>query len=371
MALHLQEYLRSGKTPEMLQAELAIVFKKHTAHPNLVLFKYDMIDSPMGNPIVQECRGIILDQDDNWNTVARAFDKFFNFGEGHAATLDPTTVRVQEKVDGSLCLLYFYKGEWHVATTGTPDASGEINGSGITFSELFFKTLDKYHVVQNIDMDRRRAEGVVQYCFFFELTSPLNRVVVNHKETSLTLLGARRVSTWEEVHPSTVSHLFPNVPVVKEYPLQTLEEIHETFKTMNPLDQEGYVRVDANFNRDKCKCPSYVALHHAKDGLSASLKNFVEIIRKGESAEWLSAFPELLESMNRIQMKYLELVVSLQEEYIRHANIPVQKDFAMAVVGKSRCSAALFALRAGKVRSIKEYLANCSIDSLMHLLDLK
>ena len=47
---------------------------------NLVLFKYSQIDSDFFNPIVQECRGIILEKD-TWRVVAYAFRKFGNFGE--------------------------------------------------------------------------------------------------------------------------------------------------------------------------------------------------------------------------------------------------------------------------------------------------
>ena len=33
---------------------------------------------------------------------------------------------MQEKLDGSLCVAYYYQGDWHVATTGTPDAGGPV-----------------------------------------------------------------------------------------------------------------------------------------------------------------------------------------------------------------------------------------------------
>lgn len=55
----------------------------------------------MGSPIVQECRGLILDEDDNWAVVSYPFDKFFNFNESKAAHLDwASGVDVFEKVDG-------------------------------------------------------------------------------------------------------------------------------------------------------------------------------------------------------------------------------------------------------------------------------
>ena len=61
-----------------LLKKFGIQSKLHPAHKNLVMFKYSQISSPMNEPIVQACRGCILDSDDNWNYVARPFDKFFN-----------------------------------------------------------------------------------------------------------------------------------------------------------------------------------------------------------------------------------------------------------------------------------------------------
>jgi hypothetical protein len=34
--------------------------KSHTKHPNLCQLSYSQLESPMGSPIVQECRGLVL-----------------------------------------------------------------------------------------------------------------------------------------------------------------------------------------------------------------------------------------------------------------------------------------------------------------------
>ncbi|KKM74283.1 hypothetical protein LCGC14_1401830 [marine sediment metagenome] len=102
MTLELQKFLRADGSPEKLKEQFGIISRRHGRYDNLVCFKYHMIDSPMGERIVQECRGIILDEEDNWNVVSRSFNKFFNIFEGHAAEIDWDTACVQEKLDGCL-----------------------------------------------------------------------------------------------------------------------------------------------------------------------------------------------------------------------------------------------------------------------------
>jgi tRNA splicing ligase len=91
------DFLRSGGTLADLAARYFIKATRHRQKPHLVLLKYDQINSPFAEPIVRECRGIILDEASNWRVVSRSFDKFFNHGEGHAATIDWSTARVYRR----------------------------------------------------------------------------------------------------------------------------------------------------------------------------------------------------------------------------------------------------------------------------------
>ena len=99
--LELQKYLQT-KTLEDLESELGIKHNRHNKYPNLVLFKYDQIKSPTYPPIVKECRGIILDENDNWKVVSYPFNRFYNYGQNEAEKdIDWSTAVVQEKADGS------------------------------------------------------------------------------------------------------------------------------------------------------------------------------------------------------------------------------------------------------------------------------
>jgi hypothetical protein len=113
-------------------ARFAVRAKRHGKHSNLVQLKYSQIGSPMHEPIVQECRGLVLDEAERWRVVCRAYDKFFNIGEPNATEIDWPAARVYEKLDGSLMTLYRYGGAWHVASSGVPDASGVAHESGLS-----------------------------------------------------------------------------------------------------------------------------------------------------------------------------------------------------------------------------------------------
>jgi len=358
--LLIQAFLRGSASTEQATSELlskySIVAKRHGKYPHLVLFKYDQNASPFEEPLVRECRGIVLDESQSWDVVSRAFDKFFNHGEVHAAPIDWATATVLEKVDGSLCVVYAYDGRWHVATTGSPDAVGAVHESGLVFSDLFWRTLGEYGSLAPPSKDRR-------LCFFFELTTPYNRVVVQHKQAGLTLLGARDLDDGELTIEQAVAALgLPSLPRVRAFGLGSFEEITGTFGSMSPLAQEGYVVVDARFQRVKVKHPGYVALHHAKDGMT--IKAFVHIARTGETSEVIAAFPEFKPRLDEAQVRVDAYVTLIEAEYARLSGIPEQKAFA-AEAFKTSCPHALFAIRAKKASTAREFVAAMRIETLV------
>lgn len=362
--LAIQEFLRNGGSPQDLKTQLGISYKYHSQHSNLVLFKYNQKESPSNHPIVVECRGIILDQDDHWNVVAHGFNRFFNYGEGFAAEVDWKNCKVQEKVDGSLCLVFFYKNEWHVATTGMPDASGSTKCVGMSFAKYFWNTFTSI-----TSLKTPTSENAKNFCFLFELTGPHNRIVVPYLTSGLTLLGGRDKRTWKEMQPNELAQFVPGVPIVREFPLQSIEDILATFKELSPLDQEGYVIVDAHFNRIKCKHPGYVSIHHTQDNWTD--KTCVEVVRSGEVSEVtatvLKMYPQYQTMLEEAKTRYEKLISTIESVYTANQHCASQKEFALAVKHLPY-SAVLFQLRAGKVANVREFLSEYRLDSLMQLL---
>lgn len=322
MELNTQKYLRAGKGPQDLESALGIAVKRHPKYPNLVQFKYDQIESPKDDPIVQECRGLILDETNNWDIVAYPFKRFFNYQEENCAEIDWSKAQVMEKCDGSLCILFWYNEQWNVATSGSPDAGGPVGDFGFTFAELFWDTFKK----ENLSLHRFHPG----FTWMFELCTPYNQVVVRHTKSSLYLLGARNIKTHvESILPEPWKVYNHRIKTPKRFYLDSVNKCIEAAKYLNPLQQEGYVVFDG-VNRCKIKSPAYIALHHAKD--TCSRKNLAEIIRSGEYGEFetaLGSFPELRKDFDTLWERYNYIVNKCNEDYELIKNIEVQKEFAL------------------------------------------
>ncbi len=250
MELETQKFLRGSGTLADLQTVYGIRVKTNESL-GVVALNYNQIASPMHEPICQECRALILETE-GWAVASRSFSKFFNHGEPNAHEIDWETARVQEKIDGSLICLYFYRDTWQVATKGTPDASGQVNTSGITFRELVSQTLT--------EMGGSFAEFTARLnpdlFYSFELSAPENRVIIPYAERRLTWLAAWNRHTLEEQDIDALPDLL--TPRVKEYLLRTLDEIMEAVEAITPFSAEGFIVRDANFRRIKIKSAAYL-----------------------------------------------------------------------------------------------------------------
>ncbi|KAL6052884.1 RNA ligase, variant 2 [Balamuthia mandrillaris] len=193
---------------EKLVKEFSLGATRHEEHPNLVQLRYQQLESPFSSPIVQECRGLILDELDNWRVVCYPFFKFFNYGESQAAAIDwSAPVRVQEKVDGSLFTLYFHAGRWHVASSSVPDARGAVFrdrgscGERKAFRTLFWEIWEGsgYRLPEGRDEE---------CCYMFELFSKENRIVVQPRMEALYLTGVRDLRTLQELQPSVFAEKY-------------------------------------------------------------------------------------------------------------------------------------------------------------------
>ena len=298
---------------------------KASADGSLVSLKYNQIESPMHEPIVQQCRGMVVDVE-RGHIMAHPYNKFWNHGEEHAASIDWATARVQEKLDGSLMILWWSPTalEWRVSSSGHPTAGGDFGyDTSRTFADAFWSTFEA------LGMSKPTATHA---CFMFELCAKENRIVVRHDSPRLVLHGARDMETGGEIARGDLEALASlwNWEIVKEYPLGTISETLAAVEALDPMQTEGFVVVDAAFRRVKIKSPRYVLLHHMR-GEGMSPRRGVELWLSGETAEVLANFPEFTEEVEAVHGKIERVIAKGYNAWSDNRDAPSRKDFALAV----------------------------------------
>jgi hypothetical protein len=288
---------------------------------NLICFKYSQIDSDFNEPLVRECRGIILEKD-TWNVICYPFNKFFNFGEEYADNIDWESAVVETKEDGSLIKIYFYNDEWKIATNGTIDAEDAELQSGPykNFRQLFDAAAEKCH------FDFSKLNRYFTYCC--EICSEFNIIVCPQSEMRLIHIGTRNNRTFQEVETDI------GIPHPQRYALSSLEDCIAMAKTFD-FTKEGFVVKDKNYNRIKIKSEDYVKAHRMISNNKVSEEKILSLICSGEEEEFLSYFPTYTTifqdiKIKRDKLKYLfyeikKEVFSLKEKGMK------RKDFAQLV----------------------------------------
>jgi RNA ligase len=197
--------------------------------------------------ITKMCRGLILDQDGN--EIAKGYDKFFNLEEHISEEIPNEPFEVFEKLDGSLGILFWYQGQWILATKGSFTSEQSIRAKEI---------LNKYNY-------HPIPKG---YTTLVEIIYPENRIVCGYgNEESLVVLSMINNSSGKELDYTSLLYISDEtrMPVVKKY--DGIND-YKTLKSLISKDREGYVVRFRNGFRMKIKGEEYVRLHRILTGFS-------------------------------------------------------------------------------------------------------
>lgn len=331
---------------------------------NYMIFNYNQPESDFYNPIVRECRGIIL-RKDNYKPVCVPFFKFGNYGESYIDKIDWNTAVVEEKVDGSLIKFWYDDGLWHISTNGTIDAYEAPLSNNVkykSFGELAESAMP-------ISIEQFNAIADKSCTYMFELVSPYNRVVVPYKETILYLIGLRDNRTLQEYNPywSTIRHYFYTPKI------HALFSLDDCIKTANelPFDEEGYVVVDQYFHRNKIKSPAWVAVHHMINNGNINQRRIVELIMSGEEGEFLTYYPEYAEDFNhiadRIKKWEREVTKAWMSIQPKLTECETRKEVAQIIMATNN-AAVYFTLFDKKSNSVNDWLHKQSADKILTLI---
>ena len=228
----------------------------------------------------------------------------------------------------------------------------------------------------------KRARPVVTiFTYIFELTSPWNQVVVHFDETKVSFLGMRDNKTLKETFFGDCE-LAQTFDVPKVFPITNIDQCVEAAKVL-PEDAEGYVVVDAQFNRVKVKSPRYVQLHYMAGNQNWSGRRVLEILLANEVSEYVVYFPLFKAAYDVVKAKYDAYVRDLNDVRnaidnlleVENGSMP-KKDFAKWVFTHNNVKPhsgfafAYFdcvyggAVKEFPVKSVADYIARLGISRL-------
>jgi len=353
---------------------------------------YDMIEAKEDDPLSQECRGLILSC---WNgqsllpqakeingrlsydhiipgktmVLSYSMRRFFNYGQGACADInwnDPKLAFL-EKRDGSLCIIYWdrFSEQWCVATRSLSEADLLMDNGIYTFRTLFEKALQETVGLSFKDYTVK-LDKEITYCF--ELTSPINQVVVKYLDYRITLIAARSNCylfnpDGEDIHCSNELEIeeLPTygVPCVRAYSAMSINQLLDWVSTLNPLEHEGVVVRDSNFNRIKVKNANYVAYSKVRDSLGHSERNCMELILLGKDDDVASFLPEeIVQNLTQLKTKLNALIRHYDEIYQSVAKEATdRKSFALLIAkNKELWGAPFFQIYAQKCSDVRDFI---------------
>lgn len=326
---------------------------RHKSLP-LSIYNYSRDCQFEGNwdDVTLQCRGLIMD--DQERIIGRGFNKFFNYEEltQPAPWTSSDYVYVQEKMDGSLGLLFYYAGDWHLATKGSFHSDQAVRGMEIIRNKHFLPAFQK------------------EYTYVVEIIYPENRIVVEYPDEKVTFLSVflnRSFECWndggdDELHWTT-SQAVLKMNGVKQSDLVKTEQVfdgldHEFYKKLkarNLHNQEGYILrfFPSNF-RCKIKFEDYVRLHKILtnfsnvdiwDALRAN-QDFGHILQNvpDEFDSWVKQVKtELTEKYSKTEAAYRKIFETINTT----EGSEDRKVFAQSAL-KYKMSSILFAMKDGK-----------------------
>jgi len=243
--------------------------------------------------ITKQCRGLILDQEGN--VIAKGFNKFFNMEEHQPEEIPNEEFEVFEKLDGSLGILFWYQGEWILATKGSFTSDQAVKAKEI---------LKKYNF-----------EPIPKgYTTLVEIIYPENRIVCTYgDEESLIVLSMISNTSGKELDYTSLLYISDEtkMPVVKKY--DGIKD-YNTLKSMIDKEREGYVIRFRNGFRMKIKGEEYVRLHRILTGFSN-----VDIW------EYLKDGKDINELLNRVPDEFDKWVKSTIRD-LRYSKMSIQEN---------------------------------------------
>jgi len=251
-------------------------------HGNLCIYKYSSqcVNDNQWNDVNCRCRGIVLDTTTG-TIVCKPFHKFHNLNERPSTQTEivlkkakTIPFRVTEKLDGSLCNIWFYNGQWQCSTPGS-----------ITSEQALYAT---QHLLPKYNLSVLPTD--LTYCC--ELIAPMDRQdkVVEYKGRDELVLITAFENKWDQAEvPFGRVQYFSKISGLPLVPVWNAN--YDNFLSLDiPTNTEGYVIAFEDGFRIKVKSIEYVRAFRLISEFSH--KHIFDYIESGEYRSAVQALPE-------------------------------------------------------------------------------
>lgn len=280
-------------------------------------------NSPMYHPVVQECRGLILEKE-TLDIVFRCMQRFYNYGEHHTTSFDYQRAEYVEKVDGSLIKLFHHRGAWHIGTKKTL-AADMTNSFGSSFKDLVFRALGVHDDAAFQQRASQYLNSAVSY--HFELTSAETRVITHYTGYTLTYIHAVHTQTGGYVDEKHCASAF-GASLLQPLQFASVTAAIEHVAALLGL-QEGLVAYIDHIPVCKIKNPAYVEAALLGDN-QLTLHKIKDLIYSQEHEEYLAYFAYDRYLFSPYVEAYQQLLEQLSRVWAELQHLTDRKAFAMA-----------------------------------------
>tara|TARA_B100000427_G_C15470842_1_gene578469 strand:- start:30 stop:1193 length:1164 start_codon:yes stop_codon:yes gene_type:complete len=276
----------------------------------LILIKYIRDKSNFNEPVVNECRGVIMTKD----------KKVLCFPPERSITLDKITeiigddlqnVRYEEHIDGTMINIFYnpLKERWEKSTRSRIGA----NCSWLckeTFASLFEDASN--------GMDLSLLDS--NLCYTFVLAHPKSRIIVKHEKPFISLVTVRRITetgyeniSLEETQ-SSLCEKGLSVKIPKVYNFNSMEEMKQ-FVLKQDSKSQGIIIKYKNL-RSKMRNKEYEFLKNLKGNTPNLFELYLRLRKDMKVRPFLQHFSEYKKKFNNFREEIHQITYRIYNWYV-------------------------------------------------------
>lgn len=353
----IQQEQAENRDPFSSLAARGIYRKNSSSDSRLFSLNYDQIEARNGDSLVEQSRGLVLWEadPDNFVVAAQPFVRFYNLGQEAAAELDWSSAVFQEKLDGTLLIVYKDprdRDKWCVATRNVPEADVPC-ADGRTFTQKFWGAVEQHQLQPFLSMFEIAAPDST---LLFELVGPDNQIVLPYDQVRLVFLAAFNNITGIELEVPEWNGL----ERPRKWHFLSAAEAAQWVSEQPGTVLEGVVAQDSSGLRVKIKNANYLALSKVMTA-AGSDRGLLELILSGTADDSVSFLPAVRrDKLQQLESNLRDFCQALEEFCQQLPKTATRKEAALQIQEDTRMSSwigPILEIWSGKLSSFSQWLA--------------